>query len=353
MEKLPIGVHDLDERSRAIFRQIVDTYLETGDPVGSRTISQQDGVMLSAATIRNVMSDLEQLGLLHSPHTSAGRVPTHMGLRLFVDGLLEVGDLSAQEQLNIEQRIAGTNQQFEDVLTQASAMLSGLSQCASLVVTSKSEAPIKHIEFVSLNPRQALVIIVNEEGAVENRLIETPLGLPMSALNEATNYLNARMQGRTLAEARQVLISESKKTRAELDTLTAKLVEAGLALWGGDGEDTQNRLIIRGRSNLLDDLDASEDLDRVRLLFDDLENKKELIQLMELATEGQGVKVFIGSETKLFSLSGSSVIVSPYIDKSHKIVGAMGVIGPMRLNYARIVPLVDYTAKVVGRLLSG
>jgi len=352
---MPIGVNDLDERSRAIFRQIVDTYLETGDPVGSRTISQAEGVSLSPATIRNVMADLEKLGLLQSPHTSAGRIPSHMGLRLFVDGLLEIGDLSAQEQLLVEHRLSGSNEHLQDVLNQASAMLSGLSQCASLVLTNKSDAPVKHIEFVGLNPRQALVIIVNEEGNVENRLIDIPLGLPASALNQASNFLNARMQGRSLGEVRRILIEEMETARRELDTLTLKLVEAGLATWAGaeDSEENAGSLIIRGRSNLLEDLEAADDLERVRLLFDDLENKREMLQLMELASQGQGVKIFIGSETKLFSLSGSALIISPYTDKSEKIVGALGVIGPTRLNYARIIPLVDYTAKVVGRLLSG
>lgn len=356
MEHLSIGVHDLDERSRRIFREIVDTYLDTGEPVGSRTISQS-GVGLSAASIRNVMSDLEKLGLLHSPHTSAGRIPTHSGLRLFVDGLLELGDLSRQEQAVIEQRLTGSNEQLDDVLTQASAMLSGLSHCASLVVTSKSDAPIKHIEFVALNPGQALVILVNADGNVENRLIEIPLGLPASALTQAGNFLNARLQGRSLSELRQVLLDEIDGARKELDALTLRLVEIGIATWSGadDGANgsKDSSLIIRGRSNLIDELGAAEDVERVRLLFDDLENKRELIQLMELASSGQGVKIFIGSETKLFSLSGSSLIVSPYVDKSEKIVGALGVIGPTRLNYARIIPLVDYTAKVVGRLLSG
>lgn len=353
MEFLSIGVNDLDERSRRIFREIVDTYLDTGEPVGSRTISQSDGVGLSAASIRNVMADLEKLGLLHAPHTSAGRIPTQTGLRLFVDGLLELGDLSHQEQAVIEQRLTGSNEQLDDVLTQASAMLSGLSHCASLVVTAKSDTPIKHIEFVALNPGQALVILVHADGNVENRLIEIPLGLPASTLTQAGNFLNARLQGRSLSELRQALLQEIELARKELDDLTLRLVEIGIATWSGADDDRDSSLIIRGRSNLIDELGAAEDVERVRLLFDDLENKRELIQLMELASSGQGVKIFIGSETKLFSLSGSSLIVSPYVDKSEKIVGALGVIGPTRLNYARIIPLVDYTAKVVGRLLSG
>ncbi len=353
---------DLDQRARMIFRQIVETYLETGEPVGSRTISRREGVSLSAATIRNVMADLEHLGLLTSPHTSAGRMPTQPGLRLFVDAFLEVGDLSDEEQRAITERLAGSGASLEDVLTQASAMLSGLSQCAGLVSIPKIDAPLKHLEFISAGPGQALVVIVTEGGNVENRIIKVPRGMPASALTEASNYINAHLQGRTLSEARAEMMAEIDKAKSELDALTAKLVEAGLATWAGQsreggGPDSPNdplpsTLIVRGRANLLEDLDAAADLERVRQLFDDLENKRELLQLMDLARDGEGVRIFIGSENKLFSLSGSSLIVSPYMNSEQKIIGALGVIGPTRLNYARVIPLVDYTAKIVGRLLS-
>ncbi len=347
----PIGGFNLDERSRAIFREIVDTYLDTGEPVGSRTISQRDDMNLSAATIRNVMSDLERMGLLDSPHTSAGRIPTHLGLRLFVDGLLEVGGLEERDRLDIEHRLSSSEKQLEDLLTEATGLLSGLSQCAGLVATPKYDTPIKHMEFVAVGAQQALAIIVSEDGSVENRLIETPAGMPPSVLLEASNFLNANIRGKTLAEAREDIQRATEKARLELNELTARLVDEGLAQWAGN-TDPSSTLIIRGRSNLLEELDAAEDIERVRLLFDDLEHKQDLVQLIELAKDGPGVKVFIGSETKLFSMSGSSLIISPYIGKSQKIVGAIGVIGPTRLNYARIVPLVDYTAKVVGRLMS-
>lgn len=347
-----VGITDLDQRSRAIFREIVETYLDTGDPVGSRTISQRSYLSLSAATIRNVMSDLEQMGLLHSPHTSAGRVPTQPGLRLFVDAFLEIGDLSEAERESIKQRLTGSARTLEDVLTKATAMLSGLSQCAGLIVTPKVEAPLKHIEFVSTGPGQALVVIVTEGGAVENRVVNVPPGMPPAALTEAGNFLNARVRGRTLAEVKDDVLAEIEHEKAQLDELTAKLVQTGLVDLSGDETIEPASLIVRGRANLLEDIEAAADLERVRMLFDDLENKRDLIQLMEFAMAGEGIKIFIGSENRLFSLSGSSLIISPYMDSGRKVVGALGVIGPTRLNYARVIPLVDYTAKVVGRVVS-
>ncbi len=350
---LPLS--DIDQRARAIFRQIVDTYLDTGEPVGSRTIAQQGSMSLSAATIRNVMADLEHMGLLESPHTSAGRIPTEPGLRLFVDALLEIGEISEAEQRTITERLGRSKDNLEDILTRTSTMLSGLSHCAGLVVIPKLDAPLKHIEFVSTGPGQALVVIVTEDGSVENRIVNVPLGMPVSALVEAGNYINARLRGHTLSEAREVMVSQIDKAKAELDTLSAQLVEDGLVTWAGEGAPSSSipkTLIVRGRSNLLEDLDAAADLERVRQLFDDLENKRDLIQLMDLAKDGEGVRIFIGSENKLFSLSGSSLIFSPYRNSEQKIVGALGVIGPTRLNYARVIPLVDYTAKIVGRLMS-
>ncbi len=355
-----LSLTDLDQRSRDVFRTIVDSYLETGEPVGSRTLSRALPIALSPATIRNVMADLESLGLLCAPHVSAGRLPTETGLRMFVDGLLEVGDLTTDEQADIEARVAGSGRKAEDVLTEATALLSGLSHCAGLVVASKRDAGLKHIEFVALGPTQALVVLVNEDGQVENRVIDTPTGLPASAFAEATNYLNAQLRGRTLAEARQNIVTDIASKRAELDTLTAKVIEAGLATWSGgeggspDGTDavSDKYLIVRGQSKLLEDLKAQEDLERVRQLFDDLEREQDVVRLLELAEKGEGVRIFIGSENKLFSLSGSSVIVSPYHDRQQRIVGVIGVVGPKRLNYARVIPMVDYTAKVVGRLLS-
>lgn len=349
---LPTRVGELSERSRDIFRSIVESYLETGEPIGSRTLSQR-GIALSPASIRNVMSDLEAMGLLRAPHSSAGRVPTQAGLRLFVDGLLEVGNLGQDERHGIEAQLAASGRKMEDVLTQATAMLSGLSQCAGLVVTPKRDPALKHVEFLPLGPQRALVIMVGEDGTVENRAIETPLGLPPSAFIEATNYLSSRMSGRTLDEARHEVLREIDQQRAELDGLATKLVSAGLAEWsGGQVGVGSPLLIVRGQARLLEDVTAASELERIRQLFDDIERKNDLIQLLDLSKQGEGVRIFIGSETNLFSLSGSSVIVSPYTDQQHRVVGVVGVIGPTRVNYARIVPMVDFTAKVLSRLLS-
>lgn len=351
MEQKQISLDEFDSRTREVLRSVVESYLATGDPVGSRTISQTMGALGSPATIRNVMSDLERMGLLDAPHTSAGRMPTQLGLRLFVDGLLEIGDITEDERQSINNRLAGTGRKIDDVLTEASSMLSGLSQCASLVMTPKLDSPIKHIEFVATGPGQALVVIVTEDGAVENRVITTPTGLPPSALTEAGNFLNARVQGQTLEQVIAKLGRDIEESRAQLDRLTAKLIESGFADWGG-GSNSDKSLIVRGRSNLLETMDAAADLERVRMLFDDLESKKGVIQLMELAKDSDGVKIFIGSENNLFSLTGSSLITAPYMDSQQKIIGVLGVIGPTRVNYARIIPLVDYTAKVVGEIFS-
>lgn len=338
-------LNDIDARSREIFRQIVESYLKLGEPVGSRTLSQDPRIAVSAATVRNVMADLTDIGLLHAPHVSAGRLPTEYGLRLFVDSLMQVSDLSEQERRAIDSGEA--QEEGASVLEQAAAKLSGLTQTASLVVAPKQEAPLRHIEFVATSPRQALVVLVFEDGRVENRIIDTPEGLPTSALISAGNYLSARLRGRTIRETRDEILNELKSRRAELDELTARLVHDGVAEVAG-GE--RSSLIVRGRGRLLDEA-AGADLERVRMLFDDLERKQEVIDLLNAAREGEGVRIYIGSENRLFSLSGSSVIVAPYRDQSRKIVGVLGVIGPTRLNYARVIPIVDYTAEVVSRML--
>lgn len=345
---------ELGERPREIFRHLVDAYLASGEPVGSRTLSQRLPVSLSPASIRNVMADLEAMGLLYAPHTSAGRVPTEKGLRLFVDGLLEIGELAPNELASIESRISGTGKRIEDVLTQATLMLSGLSRCAGLVVSAKQDASIKHVEFVGIAPGKALVVIVGEDGQVENRLIDTPVGLPVSALSEAANYINARLRGRTLDTARAEIMKELESERAQLDALTAKIVAEGLAtLAAPDAAQSEDKvLIVRGQSHLLDTVEAQADLERIRNLFDDIERKNDLIRLLELAMQGDGVRIFIGSENRLFSLSGSSIVAAPYADAQGKVVGVIGVLGPTRLNYGRIIPMVDHTAKVVGRLLA-
>lgn len=352
-DKLP-GIAGLDQRSRDIFRRLVDTYLETGEPVGSRTISRILPSTLSPASVRNVMMDLEDAGLIFSPHTSAGRVPTQQGLRFFVDALMEVGAMSAEERARIDAQVAASNRQrrIEDVLGEASMLLSGLSHCAGVVMAPKLNARLKHIEFVSLAPGRALVILVGEDGGVENRVIDVPPGLPPSTFVTATNYLSSRFKGRTIAEVQRVVREEMTNLRRELDELSARIVETGVAVWSGGSDADGKTLIVKGQANLIENAAAVEDLERIRRLFDDIENKKDLVQLLGSAEAGEGVRIFIGSENRLFSLSGSSLIVAPYKNSEEKIVGVLGIIGPTRMNYARIIPMVDYTAKVVGRLLT-
>ncbi len=349
-----VSLAQLSERSREIFRQIVESYLATGEPVGSRNISRLIPMTLSPASVRNIMSDLESLGLIYAPHTSAGRLPTETGLRFFVDALMEIGDLTERDRRAIEAQVAAGSgaKSIDAVLNEASGLLSGLTRAAGVVLTDKGNVRVKHIEFVRLEPERALVVLVAEDGQIENRVVNVPAGLPTSALTEATNFLNAHVRGRTLAEARADLERALERAQAELDQLTQKIISAGLASWSG-GEDDERRLIVRGHAHLLDDLKALEDLERVRLLFDDLETKRGLIDILGRAERAEGVRIFIGSENKLFSLSGSSTIVAPYSDGAGRIVGVLGVIGPTRLNYARIIPMVDYTAKVVSRLLAG
>lgn len=337
---------EIDERARDIFRRLVEIYLKTGEPVGSRTLSQEHDLSLSPASVRNVMADLTDLGLLYAPHVSAGRLPTELGLRLFVDSLLQLGDLTPEERRAIDDFAgAGSGDEF---LEETAARLSGLTSSASLVITEKREAPLRHIEFVPTGPGEALVVLVFEDGRIENRVIQTPPGMPQSSFVSAGNYLSACVRGRTLAEAQALISSEIESRRAQLDELTARLVEDGVALFSGASEEPM--LIVRGYSRLLNEATA-QDLERVRMLFDDLERKQEVVDLLSAAKSGQGVKIFIGAENRLFSLSGSSVIVAPYRDKSQKIVGVLGVIGPTRVNYAKVIPIVDYTAEAVSRML--
>ncbi|MCC7347786.1 MAG: heat-inducible transcriptional repressor HrcA [Variibacter sp.] len=347
-----VGLAQLNERSRDIFRQVVESYLATGEPVGSRNLSRMISTPLSPASVRNVMSDLEQLGLVFAPHTSAGRLPTELGLRFFVDALMEIGDLTEADRRDMEARVAASGKSLDAVLNDASGMLSGLTRAAGVVLSAKADARLKHLEFVRLEPVRALVVLVAEDGQVENRVLPLPAGLPTSALTEAGNFLNARIRGKTLAEARAELEKALEASRAELDQLTQKIIEAGLASWsGGDRDD--RKLIVRGHANLLEDLHALDDLERVRHLFDDLETKRGVADLLGRAEQAEGVRIFIGSENKLFSLSGSSTIVAPYRDGAGRIVGVIGVIGPTRLNYARIIPMVDYTSRLVSRILAG
>lgn len=349
MKDGPQTLDSLDARSREIFREIVESYLSTGEPVGSRTLSLLGGSGLSPASIRNTMADLARMGLLTAPHASAGRLPTHAGLRMFVDGFLEVGDLTEEERREIAARLSATGGSVERVLEKASEMLSGLAGGAGLVTTATREGALRHIEFVPVSPDRMLMVLVLEDGGVENRLMRPPPGVTQSAIVEAGNYLSARLKGRTLAQAQAAMADELAAARAELDAAAQRLVEAGLAHWTGEGE--RRLLIVRGHARLLETMQAAEDMERVRLLFEDLERKEEVIALLDRARDAQGVRIFIGSENPLFSLSGSSVIVAPYMDRQQKVIGALGVIGPTRLNYARIVPMIDYTARLVGRVL--
>ncbi|MEM0976250.1 MAG: heat-inducible transcriptional repressor HrcA [Pseudomonadota bacterium] len=343
---------ELNARSLEVFHRLVDAYLASGEPVGSRTLTRSMKEQVSAATIRNVMQDLEYLGLLTAPHISAGRIPTDLGLRLFVDGLLEVGDIPEAERSSIERSIQGDQNDMGALLDQAGQMLSGLTQTASIVLAPKSEAPVKHIEFVSLAPGRALAVLVYSDGQVENRLFTPPLGLTPSAMQEAANFLNAVFQGQAMGDIQSKLESEIMARQQELDTLAQSLITAGLAAWSDKDVDLEPRLIVKGRAHLIEDAKTQEDLDRVKVLFDDLERKRDVAQVLDLTQEGDGVKVFIGSENKLFSLTGSSLVVSPYMNADQKVIGAVGVIGPTRLNYGRVVPIVDYTAHLVGRMLS-
>ncbi len=342
---------EMNDRSREVFRRVVEGYIDSGEPVGSRTLTRTLSEKVSAATVRNVMQDLEFLGLLDSPHVSAGRVPTELGLRLFVDGLLEVSDLDDDDREKIEATVKTNEADVGALMGRIGSALSGITHGASLVLAPKHEAPIRHIDFVHLAPDRALVVLVFEDGHVENRVFRPPLGQTPSSLREAANFLNNFATGRTLSELRQAIVKEVEKRRLELDTLARRMVEDGVAIWEDDSETTE-RLVVRGRSNLLDGTVPEEDLERIRTLFDDLERKRDIAEFLELAEDADGVRIFIGSENKLFSLSGSSLIVSPYMNADRRLVGAVGVIGPTRLNYGRIVPIVDYTAQLMGKLLS-
>jgi heat-inducible transcriptional repressor len=342
------SVAELSERAREVLRLVVEGYVETGEPVGSRALTRKLSETLSPATIRNIMADLQDVGLLYAPHTSAGRLPTDAGLRLFVNGLLEVGNISEEERESIEARCSAVGRSVTEALEQATTLLSGLSRCAGVVMAPKTEQPLKHIEFVNLGPGRALVVTVTQSGHVENRLIDVPLGMPASAMSEASNYLNARLSGRTFEEARRLILEDLKLKRAELNDLTARVIESGLATWAGE---PGGALIVRGQARLLEDITAIEDLERVRGLFDALERGESFVRLLELANGASGVQIFIGADNPLFANTGCSMVVAPFRDSQERILGAIGVIGPTRLNYARIIPLVDYTARTIGRLV--
>lgn len=341
-----ISVSQLSERARGIFREIVDSYLTTGSPVGSRTLSRHAGLQLSPASIRNVMQDLEELGLLESRHTSAGRLPTDQGLRLFVDGMMQAAEPSAAEAAAIEAEAGRSGASLEDVLGRTTSVLSGLAQCAAVVASPKGEPVLRQLNLVPLGPGRALAVLVGADGGIENRIIALPEGLPPQALEQAQNYVNARLAGLTLAQAVARLQTEMATDRAELDRLTASLVADGLAAWSSDGAGPV--LIVRGQAHLLNDAD----LERARALLEELEEKAELARLLDRAREAEALRIFIGAESRLFALSGSSVIAAPYRGADGRVIGVVGVIGPTRLNYARVVPMVDFTANRLSRLMA-
>ena len=345
----PLIPSGLDNRAATVLREIVEQYVETGEPVGSRTLSRRLPISLSPATIRNVMADLTEAGLLFAPHTSAGRLPTELGLRLFVDGLLQFGEIGDEDREAIGGALSTAGRSLEDTLAEASRLLSGLSAAAGLVIAPKSDGAIKHIEFVPLGSGRALVILVNVDGQVENRVLEIPAGVPPSALQQAGNYLNARLSGRPFGELRRIVAEELAADRTQLDALAAQVVEAGLATWTGEGRG--GSLIVRGQARLLADVTQLDRLGAIQRLFERLETQETLLQLLELAEKSDGVRIFIGAENGLFGTSGVAMVVSPARNAAQRIVGAIGVIGPTRINYGRIIPVVDYTARVVGRLL--
>ncbi len=354
MNTIPHDIDEqLDERGRDIFRRIVESYLHEGEPVGSRNLSKMLPTSLSPASVRNVMSDLEALGLIYAPHVSAGRLPTEQGLRFFVDAFMDTGEVSDDERAMIESQLGaqGGHPPTEQVLTEASRMLSRASNAAGLVLAAKRDGAMKHIEFVRLEDTKALAVLVWESGDVENRVIDLPAGMTASQLAEAANFLNHHARGQTLADARDAITTRRGQVRAELDALSADLVERGLAVWSGANDGHPRQLIVRGRANLIENLADEEAIERTKLLLDDLERKDEIIDVLDMAEAGSGVRIFIGSENRLFSLSGSSLVVAPYRDTNRRVVGAVGVLGPTRLNYARIVPMVDYTAQLVSRII--
>lgn len=343
------SILDLNNRSLEIFKELVDAFMETGEPVGSRTLSRRLTTALSPATIRNVMADLEDAGLLYAPHTSAGRIPTEEGLRLFVHGLLQIGDIGDLERQEIDRRCQSQGRSLNDLLENATSVLSGLSQCAGLVMAPKNESSLKHIEFVPLSPTRALVVIITQDGVVENRVLEFPEGIPASILVEATNYINSYMVGHTLSEARSIITRELDKDKQELNALSRKIVSDGVAMWSG--EDSSGSLIIKGQANLLNNVTVVEEIDQIRNLFNMLDTKESLKNILDASVQAEGIQIFIGAENPLFAQSGCSMVIAPYKGSGERIIGAIGVVGPSRMNYGRVIPLVDYTAKLVSRLL--
>lgn len=343
-------LHELNERSESILRYIVDAYMATGEPVGSRIISEQLGLNLSPATIRNAMAELESIGLLSSPHTSAGRLPTQAGLRLYVDGLMQIGDLSEEDRAQINAHCQTSGQSMAQVMESATSMLSGLSSAAGLVIAPKTNKPVKQIQFIQLDVRRILVVMVMQDGLVENRVMEVAQPVPQYALQMASNYINDRLANHTLGDAQKIITGEITSRRAQIDKITAELVQKGIAL--DPKEKIDSHIVIRGQSRLLDDVKAMEDLEHARQLLCALEDQETISKLLNAAQSADGVQIFIGSENRMFDHSGWSMVISPYKSQENQIIGAIGVIGPVRLNYSRIIPLLDYTSKLMERIIN-
>ena len=340
-------ITELTDRMREIFGLVVESYLERGNPVGSKILA--GSINLSPASIRGVMQDLEERGLLSHPHTSAGRVPTESGLRLFVDGIMQTTAPDPRERAEIERQIV-RDQPIEDALAAASSALSGLSQAAGVVLAPTREPRLKELTFVVLDSRRALAVLVGADGSVENRIVPLEPGMTAAALAEVSSFVNARLAGLTLVEAEARLRAEIRDRKEAIDSAAAELVASGLAAWTQD-HARRPVLIVRGQANLIDET-AAEDLERVRKLLDELEDRQEIARLLEGARDAPGCRIFIGSENRMFALSGSSVIAAPYRGAQGNVVGVVGVIGPTRLNYARVVPMVDFTAKALTRLMA-
>lgn len=346
MPTLPLS--ELTDRAREIFRLVVESYLGTGIPVGSKTLAGSGAIRLSPASIRSVLQELQDAGLLAAPHTSAGRMPTDLGLRLFVDGIMQVAEPSEMERQRIERGLAegGT---VEAALTAASSVLSEISAGAGVVMVPRREVRLAQLSFVPLSPDRALAVMVGEDGGVENRIVGLPKGVTASDLEQAGNYLTSRLAGRTLAEALRQVREEISSGRTALDSVSRDLVERGLAVWSTDAAE-RPVLVVRGQANLLD-ASALGDIERVRQLLEELEQAEAIAGVLDAAREAEATRIFIGSENRLFSLSGSSVIASPWRDAEGRVVGVVGVIGPTRLNYARVVPMVDFTAQSLGKII--
>ncbi|KRH99214.1 heat-inducible transcriptional repressor HrcA [Curvibacter sp. PAE-UM] len=330
----------LDDRAKLLLKTLVERYIAEGQPVGSRTLSRASGLELSPATIRNVMSDLEELGLIASPHTSAGRVPTARGYRLFVDTML-----TAQREQITAPSLAPD--QPQKVISSAANLLSSLSQFVGVVMSPRRSSVFRHIEFLRLGERRILVILVSPEGDVQNRVIFTETDYSPSQLVEASNYLNAHYMGLTLEQVRERLQGEVDTLRGEI----AKLMQAAVTVGTEAMTQPQDEVVISGERNLLAVSDFSSDMSHLRRAFDLFEQKAQLMRLMDIAGQAEGVRIFIGGESQVVPFEELSVVSAPY-EVDGQVVGTLGVIGPTRMPYERMIQIVDITSKLLGNALS-